>query len=145
MNNGCEDAIFVAAFNDEDPGVDQVAQRCRFLFYLRVHSLTLSQSSVFLRRSLVLLLVILVLSRSRVWKLRCDFISSLPNYPIDSQVDPRQHRSWYRRMLAALWYYPWTTNHQSASASCISKCFAIGLQRTSRYCCTRGYADSVTT
>ncbi|KAI0790770.1 RmlC-like cupin domain-containing protein, partial [Abortiporus biennis] len=27
MNNGCEDMIFVAAFNDEDPGVTQIAQR----------------------------------------------------------------------------------------------------------------------
>ncbi|KIP11055.1 hypothetical protein PHLGIDRAFT_173935 [Phlebiopsis gigantea 11061_1 CR5-6] len=27
FNNGCEPAMFVAAFNDEDPGVDQVAQR----------------------------------------------------------------------------------------------------------------------
>ncbi|KAI0076526.1 RmlC-like cupin [Panus rudis PR-1116 ss-1] len=27
MNNGCEDMLFVAAFNDEDPGVDQIAQR----------------------------------------------------------------------------------------------------------------------
>ncbi|EKM57835.1 uncharacterized protein PHACADRAFT_206707 [Phanerochaete carnosa HHB-10118-sp] len=27
FNNGCEDALFVAAFNNEDPGVQQVAQR----------------------------------------------------------------------------------------------------------------------
>ncbi|OCH89623.1 RmlC-like cupin [Obba rivulosa] len=27
MNNGCDDALFVAVFNDEDPGVNQVAQR----------------------------------------------------------------------------------------------------------------------
>lgn len=27
MNDGCEPAMFVAAFNDEDPGVDQIAQR----------------------------------------------------------------------------------------------------------------------
>ncbi|KAJ3532483.1 hypothetical protein NM688_g7417 [Phlebia brevispora] len=27
MNNGCEPAMFVAAFNNEDPGVDQIAQR----------------------------------------------------------------------------------------------------------------------
>ncbi|THH00092.1 hypothetical protein EW026_g2390 [Hermanssonia centrifuga] len=27
MNNGCEDMLFVAAFSDEDPGVDQIAQR----------------------------------------------------------------------------------------------------------------------
>ncbi|EMD33398.1 hypothetical protein CERSUDRAFT_126144 [Gelatoporia subvermispora B] len=27
VNNGCDDALFVAVFNDEDPGVDQVAQR----------------------------------------------------------------------------------------------------------------------
>ena len=26
-----EDAIFVAAFNDEDPGVTQIAQRCEFI------------------------------------------------------------------------------------------------------------------
>ncbi|KAJ3476808.1 hypothetical protein NLI96_g10902 [Meripilus lineatus] len=27
MNTECEDVLFVAAFNDEDPGVDQIAQR----------------------------------------------------------------------------------------------------------------------
>jgi len=27
MNTGCEPAMFVAAFNDEDPGVDSIAQR----------------------------------------------------------------------------------------------------------------------
>jgi hypothetical protein len=28
MNPSCEKAMFVAGFNGEDPGVDQVAQRC---------------------------------------------------------------------------------------------------------------------
>ena len=28
MNPSCEEAMFVAAFNGEDPGVQQVAQRC---------------------------------------------------------------------------------------------------------------------
>ncbi|KAJ7314577.1 RmlC-like cupin domain-containing protein, partial [Mycena albidolilacea] len=30
INEGCEPALFVAAFNSEDPGVLQVAQRCEF-------------------------------------------------------------------------------------------------------------------
>ena len=30
MNPSCEPAMFVAAFNGEDPGVSQVAQRCAF-------------------------------------------------------------------------------------------------------------------
>ena len=30
MNPTCEPAMFVAAFNNEDPGVQQVAQRCKF-------------------------------------------------------------------------------------------------------------------
>ena len=30
MNPSCEPAMFVAGFNNEDPGVQQVAQRCKF-------------------------------------------------------------------------------------------------------------------
>lgn len=29
VNLGCEPLTFVAAFNDEDPGVSQIAQRCK--------------------------------------------------------------------------------------------------------------------
>ena len=30
LNLGCEPITFVAALNDEDPGVNQVAQRCEY-------------------------------------------------------------------------------------------------------------------
>ena len=30
INTGCDPLTFVAALNDEDPGVNQVAQRCKF-------------------------------------------------------------------------------------------------------------------
>ena len=29
MNPSCEPAMFVAGFNDEDPGVSQIGQRCK--------------------------------------------------------------------------------------------------------------------
>ena len=32
MNPTCETAMFVAGFNGEDPGVNQVAQRCKYPF-----------------------------------------------------------------------------------------------------------------
>ena len=31
LNPGCEPVTFVAALNDEDPGVSQIAQRCKCL------------------------------------------------------------------------------------------------------------------
>lgn len=31
INTGCEPLTFVAALNDEDPGVNQIAQRCEYL------------------------------------------------------------------------------------------------------------------
>lgn len=34
FNPSCEAAMFVAAFNNEDPGVQQVAQRCESLLYM---------------------------------------------------------------------------------------------------------------
>ena len=35
VNLGCEPLTFVAALNNEDPGVSQVAQRCEYPKYLR--------------------------------------------------------------------------------------------------------------
>ena len=34
MNPTCEPAMFVAGFNGEDPGVQQVAQRCKHISFL---------------------------------------------------------------------------------------------------------------
>ena len=31
INDGCEPITFVAALNDEDPGVNSIAQRCEYL------------------------------------------------------------------------------------------------------------------
>ena len=36
MNPSCEPAMFVAAFNNEDPGVQQVAQRCMCFLFLQI-------------------------------------------------------------------------------------------------------------
>ena len=33
MNPSCEPAMFVASFNNEDPGVGQVAQRCEYYLF----------------------------------------------------------------------------------------------------------------
>lgn len=42
MNTGCEPAMFVAAFNDEDPGVDSIAQRCMFPTFLKQRYMLIS-------------------------------------------------------------------------------------------------------
>ena len=41
MNPTCEPAMFVAAFDGEDPGVGQVAQRCKSSF---IHYISISYS-----------------------------------------------------------------------------------------------------
>ena len=47
MNPSCEPAMFVAAFNGEDPGVNQIAQRCEaFIFSLAFLSTDIPQISV---------------------------------------------------------------------------------------------------
>ena len=50
MNPSCEPAMFVAAFDGEDPGVGQVAQRCKYISF-HSHGITnsyeLFQTSVF--------------------------------------------------------------------------------------------------
>ena len=51
MNPSCEPAMFVAAFDNEDPGVGQVAQRCKLLLLTHHYDLFLTlpvcQTSVF--------------------------------------------------------------------------------------------------
>ena len=37
MNPSCEPAMFVAAFDNEDPGVGQVAQRCKSLLLIHYY------------------------------------------------------------------------------------------------------------
>lgn len=67
-NLGCEEAIFIAAFNHEDPGVQQVAQRCQFFHPLwPILCSVLFQSLVFLLRSSVLLSVAWASKRFKVW------------------------------------------------------------------------------
>jgi len=53
INTGCDPVLFVAALNDEEPGTNQIAQRCEFESNsLLSYPLTFSlQSSVFLQTS----------------------------------------------------------------------------------------------
>jgi hypothetical protein len=53
INTGCDPVLFVAALNNEDPGTNQIAQRCVFYSYLLLfHLLMLPlQSSGFPRTS----------------------------------------------------------------------------------------------
>jgi hypothetical protein len=69
MNPSCEPAMFVAGFNGEDPGVNQVAQRCKSLvldILLFVWLMFYLQSSVFPRTSSVLLSVVSVFRKFRI-------------------------------------------------------------------------------
>jgi hypothetical protein len=68
MNPSCEEAMFVAGFNGEDPGVNQVAQRCAFMLcYIGSGSyLHFPQTSVSRRTSLARPSAVLVSSKSLI-------------------------------------------------------------------------------
>ena len=49
INTGCDPLTFVAGLNDEDPGVNQIAQRCKFRKVLYYFECSLTTGLVSLR------------------------------------------------------------------------------------------------